>query len=308
MAIWKIRRIRRIRQGLGRTSMSSYRNDLYVYAKKKYNAEPEYLWRRYPGYAALRHRDNAKWFGLIMNVPAEKLSLDDSLHDSAHDSVDDSAHDSAHDSVHDSVDDSADDSSHDSVEKDILNVKLSDAMLKDTLVRQEGFFPGYHISRGNWISILLDGTVPFEEVCRWLDESYLNTASKEKKQKMRPTKEWIVPSNPKYYDIQAAFRSSKEIDWKQGKGIKVGDTVFMYVAAPVSAILYKCRVTKTDIPFRFDEGNVHMTALMKIRLLKEYAPEQFTFERLGSEYGIHAVRGPRGIPAALSEALNYEPE
>ena len=257
--------------------MSSYRNDLYVYAKKKYNAEPEYLWRRYPGYAALRHRDNAKWFGLIMNVPAEKLSLDDSLHDSAHDSV----------------------------EKDILNVKLSDAMLKDTLVRQEGFFPGYHISRGNWISILLDGTVPFEEVCRWLDESYLNTASKEKKQKMRPPKEWIVPSNPKYYDIQAAFRDSKEIDWKQGKGIKVGDTVFMYVAAPVSAILYKCRVTKTDIPFRFDEGNVHMTALMKIRLLKEYAPEQFTFERLGSEYGIHAVRGPRGIPAALSEALNY---
>lgn len=256
--------------------MSSYRNDLYVYAKKKYNAEPEYLWHRYPGYAALRHRDNAKWFGLVMNVPAKKLGLDDSVDDS--------------------------------VEKDILNIKLSDAMLKDMLVRQEGFFPGYHISRRNWISILLDGTVPLEEVCRWLDESYLNTASKEKKQKMRPPKEWIVPSNPKYYDIQAAFRSSKEIDWKQGKGIKVGDTVFMYVAAPVSAILYKCRVTRTDIPFRFDEGNVHMTALMKIRLLKEYAPEQFTFERLGREYGIYAVRGPRGIPAALSEALNYESE
>lgn len=272
--------------------MSSYRNDLYVYAKKKYNTEPEYLWHRYPGYAALRHRDNAKWFGLVMNVPAEKLGLDDS----AHDPVDDSVHDSVHDSAHDSV------------EKDILNVKLSDAMLKDMLVQQEGFFPGYHISHGNWISILLDGTVPFEEVCRWLDESYLNTASKEKKQKMRPPKEWIIPSNPKYYDIQAAFRSSKEIDWKQGKGIKVGDTVFMYVAAPVSAILYKCRVTKTDIPFRFDEGNVHMTALMKIRLLKEYAPEEFTFERLGREYGIYAVRGPRGIPAALSEALNYGSE
>lgn len=71
---------------------------------------------------------------------------------------------------------------------------------------------------------------------------------------MRPPKEWIIPANPKYYDIQAAFRTSKEIDWKQGKGIKVGDTVYMYVAAPVSAILYKCRVTRTDIPFRFDGG------------------------------------------------------
>ena len=34
---------------------------------------------------------------------------------------------------------------------------------------------------------------------------------------MRPPKEWIIPANPKYYDIQAAFRTSKEIDWKQGK-------------------------------------------------------------------------------------------
>ena len=57
-----------------------------------------------------------------------------------------------------------------------------------------------------------------------------------------------------------------------------------------------------------DGGNVHITALMKIRLLKEYAPGQFTFERLGREHGIYAVRGPRGIPETLSEALNYDSE
>ena len=190
--------------------METFRDDLYRYIKKKYKADPEYLWRRYPGYAAFRHSDNAKWFGLIMDVSAEKL---------------------------------------------------------------------------------------------WLDESYLNTASKEEKQKLRPPKEWIVPSNPKYYDIQAAFAASEEIDWKQGRGIKTGDTVYMYVAAPVSAILYKCMVTKTDIPYHFDKGRVHMTSLMKIRLLRQYPPDQFTFERLGDEYGIHAVRGPRGIPETLGKAL-----
>ena len=42
---------------------------------------------------------------------------------------------------------------------------------------------------------------------------------------------------------------------------------------------------------------------MKIQLLKRYAPEQFTFEVLKSEYGIFAVRGPRGIPDSLSTAL-----
>ena len=77
----------------------------------------------------------------------------------------------------------------------------------------------------------------------------------------------------------------------------------MYVAAPVSAILYKCKVTKTDIPFRYDDGNVHMNALMKIKLQKRYKPTVFTFDKLQNEYGIFAIRGPRGVPHSLSEAL-----
>ena len=77
----------------------------------------------------------------------------------------------------------------------------------------------------------------------------------------------------------------------------------MYVAAPVSAILYKCKVTETDIPFSYDDGNLHMKALMKIKLQKRYKPTGFTFEKLRNEYGIFAVRGPRSVPHSLSEAL-----
>ncbi len=247
--------------------MTSFKEQLFAYIKKNYHASPEYLWIRYPGYAVFRHSDNQKWFALIMDVPGNKLGLQ----------------------------------SREIV--DVLNVKMGDQFLADFLVQQEGFFRGYHISKGNWISILLDGTVPFDEICRWLEESYAATASKATKHKIRPPKEWIVPSNPKYYDIEAAFSKADEIEWKQGKGIKTGDTVFMYVAAPASAILYKCRVTKTNIPFKFDEGNVHMTSLMKIKLLKRYPPDRFTFDVLGKEYGIFAVRGPRGIPNSLREAL-----
>lgn len=247
--------------------MTSMKEQLFAHIRKKYKASPEYLWMRYPNYAVFRHSDNQKWFALMMDVPGSRLGLD-----------------------------------RGEIE-DILNVKVSDPLLADLLVRQEGFFRGYHISRGNWISILLDGTVAFEEICRWLEESYLVTASKETRHRLRPPKEWIVPANPRYYDIEAAFSRADEIEWKQGKGIKKGDTVLMYVAAPVSAILYQCRVTKTDIPFQFDEGNVQMTSLMKIKLLKRYQPDRFTFEVLGKEYGIYAVRGPRGIPDQLSKAL-----
>ena len=112
------------------------RKELFGYVKKKYKADPEYLWSRFPDYAIFRHSDNKKWFGLVMNVRKEKLGLD------------------GEDMV------------------DILNVKLSDPLLVDMLIRQSGYMRGYHISRGNWVSILLDGSVPFEEICGWLNESY----------------------------------------------------------------------------------------------------------------------------------------
>jgi hypothetical protein len=42
---------------------------------------------------------------------------------------------------------------------------------------------------------------------------------------------------------------------------------------------------------------------MSIRLLKRYDPKRFTFDVLKNEYDIFAVRGPRGIPQKLSDAL-----
>ena len=244
------------------------RDKLFEYVKKKYKTKPEYLWRRYPDYAIFRHNDNNKWFGLVMDVPREKLGL------------------LGQERV------------------DILNVKLSDPFLVDMLIKRKGFLKGYHISRGNWVSILLDGTVSFEEICDYLDESFLTTASKQKKEKVRSPKEWIVPANPKYYDIEHAFDNDKVINWKQGAGIKKGDVVFLYVASPISAILYKCKVTETDIPYDYQDDNLTIKVLMKIKLLKRYKQNQFTFDILKEEYGIYAARGARGVPHSLSIALN----
>ena len=247
--------------------MKSMRDDVFAYVKKKYKTEAEYPWMRFPGYAVFRHGDNRKLFASVMDVSKEKLGLPGAEI------------------------------------VDILDVKMRDPLLADLLIQQEGYARGYHIGRGNWISVLLDGTVAFADICRWVDESYLATASNERKKQLRPPKEWIIPANPKYYDIQNAFKQADEIDWKQGAGIKAGDTVFMYVAAPVSAVLYKCRVMETGIPYRFDKGAVHIMNLMRIKLLRKYPPDRFTFDVLGEKYGIFAVRGPRGIPEKLSRAL-----
>ncbi|MBR4555066.1 MAG: MmcQ/YjbR family DNA-binding protein [Ruminococcus sp.] len=245
----------------------SFRADVFRYAAQKYGAEPEYLWARFPDYAVFRHSDNRKWFGIVMDISLDKL-----------------------------------DSSR-SGTADVLNIKVDDLLLRDMLVQQEGYYYGYHIARGRWVSVLLDGTVPLDEIKDLIDLSFRATASGKKKQEFRPPKDWLIPSNPKYYDIIHAFDDTDTIDWKQGSGIKKGDVVYLYVGAPVSAIMYKCIVTAVDIPYDYQSGGLTIKALMTIRLLKRYPPEQFTFERLGAEFGIFAVRGPRGIPNSLREAL-----
>ena len=245
----------------------SMRSEVIGYIKKKYKADPEYLWKRYPDYAVFRHSDNRKWFGIIMNISYEKID------------------------------------SEKSGMVDILNVKLEDILMRDYLVSLDGYYPGYHISRGNWISIALDGTVPFEAVCELIDIGFSATASKKKKKALRQPKEWLIPSNPKYYDIIHAFDDTDTIDWKQGAGIIKNDIVYIYVGAPVSAIMYRCKVLETDIPYNYQSDGLTIKALMKIKLLKRYEADQFTFERLKTDFGVFAVRGPRGVPNSLSALL-----
>ena len=116
------------------------REAIFKYVKETYKTEPDYPFSTAPTYPVLRHADNRKWFALLMDVSREKLGLKGTGH------------------------------------VDIINVKLGDPMLVDMLVRQPGYFYGYHMRRGSWVSILLDGTVSMEEVCRWVDESYAVTA------------------------------------------------------------------------------------------------------------------------------------
>lgn len=243
------------------------RQGIFDYIRKKYEVLPEYPWRRYDDNAVFRHTDNKKWFALLMNVQKNRMGL------------------SGEEYV------------------DVINLKMDDIFFRDQIIHEDGILPAYHMNKLHWISVLLDGTVPEEKVCELIDMSFLATASAKKKEKIRPPKEWIIPANPKYYDIVHAFDDTDIIDWKQGAGIKKGDTVFLYVAAPVSAILYKCRVLETGVPYKYESDHLTIRELMKIRLQKRYAPDRFPFDVLKEEYGIYAVRGPRGIPNSLSAAL-----
>ena len=115
--------------------MSDVKDAILRYAGEQYGSQPEYLWKKYPGYAVLRHQGHAKWYAVMMNVEKSKLGLDGGGM------------------------------------VDILDVKC-DKVLIGSLLDNKGFLPAYHMNKANWISVLLDGSVSTEEITLLLDMSY----------------------------------------------------------------------------------------------------------------------------------------
>lgn len=113
------------------------RQELFAYAKAQYGTAPDYPWKDWN--AVLRHKENNKWYGLIMEVQKNRLGLEgDAL-------------------------------------VDVLNVKC-DPLLIGSLRLRPGFHAAYHMSKDRWISIRLDGSVPADEIKRLLAMSYELTA------------------------------------------------------------------------------------------------------------------------------------
>lgn len=175
---------------------------------------------------------------------------------------------------------------------EVLNVKLDDETEK--YLKQKGIYPAYHLSKKSWVSIILDDTLADEKIIKLIEISYQNSDIKG---------EWLIPANPKYYDVINAFNDKDTITWKQSNNILVGDIIYLYVAEPYSAIMFKCEAVETNIPYEYKDKNLSIKKIMKIKLLKRYNQDEYTFEKLKS-YGIRAIRGPRSITDKLSKELN----
>ena len=115
--------------------VNMHRNDVIEYIKETYEIIPEYLFKSDPECCVFRHRHSKKWFGIIMNISADKVGLE--------------------------------------AEKyiDVLNVKCDPEMVA-VLSCQSGFAPAYHMNKKHWLTILLDGSVPNEQIAQLLNISY----------------------------------------------------------------------------------------------------------------------------------------
>ncbi len=68
---------------------------------------------------------------------------------------------------------------------DVLNVKC-DPIVIDSIVEEDGIFPAYHMSKGSWVSVFLDGSVNKELVHMLINRSYELTFGISNKKKGEP--------------------------------------------------------------------------------------------------------------------------
>ena len=125
--------------------MGMNRKKTEEYIKNQYGIEPDFPFDEDFVTAVFRHKDNRKWFALIMRVPGDKLGYDNDN------------------------------------PVDCMNLKIDDPMLHDMLVHEKGIIPAYHMNKQHWITVFLDGTVNEKKVTDLIDLSYTVTSSKKKR-------------------------------------------------------------------------------------------------------------------------------
>lgn len=109
-------------------------NRISSLVKEKYNIDPEFLFDSSPGFGVFRNKINKKWFGMIMNLPKNKI-----------------------------IGDSKE-------EIEAINLKLAND--NNGYELEEGFYPAYHMNKKYWASIILDDTLSDEKVMELIDISY----------------------------------------------------------------------------------------------------------------------------------------
>ena len=121
------------------------RERIDAYTREEYGIEPEILPFSHENYEIYRHPETGKWFAVFIVKERSAFGLAGNG------------------------------------QAEILCVKPANRSLADFLMQQPGYLRGYPASGWNWMSMILDGTVPYEDICRWLDESWQAVNSKSKK-------------------------------------------------------------------------------------------------------------------------------
>ncbi|HEP1792271.1 TPA: MmcQ/YjbR family DNA-binding protein [Streptococcus suis] len=243
-------------------------NRLAQLIKEQWGDLPDYPFAKLPTYGAFRHPANSKWYALVSQVPRDKL-----------------------------------DGSGAKEEVEIVKLKVDGREIAE-LLSLSGVYPAYHMSKKTWVSVLLDGTVADEVLFALVERSRFLVGPKSYKAEQGPDY-WVIPANPKLYDIDSEFAENPIVYWPQKSTIQAGDFVAIYVTAPVQAIRYVCRVLQANVTNHGQSDIPTDKLVMQVELIATLPDTTFPIERM-KELGVKAVRGPRRLTKEMIHVLTSE--
>ena len=160
----------------------SLRHEILEYSLNKYNTKPIYPWTLLPEYAVLRNESSLKWYALFMNVDGQRLGLTPGR-------------------IYDVID---------------LRCREEDI---SSYLGKRGFLPAYHMSKKDWITILLDGSVDLEKIIELLDISFEITRDhKDLSSSSDYNKSFDISNDSKY---NRSFYADKNYDYNISKDIEI---------------------------------------------------------------------------------------
>ncbi|MBY5035503.1 MmcQ/YjbR family DNA-binding protein [Streptococcus gallolyticus] len=184
-------------------------------------------------------------------------------------------------------------------EVEVINLKVPAEHMEQVL-SLPSVYPSYHMSKKSWVSVVLDDGLTDQVLFDLLATSRSLTAPKGYYPSSGPDY-WVIPANPKVFDIDSEFAENKIVYWTQKATIQTGDLVAMYITAPVRALRYVCRVLGSQLEnHRYPEESNKL--LMQVELLHTFTDDEFPIDRM-KELGVKAVRGPRRMTKELAEAV-----
>ncbi|WP_418969758.1 MmcQ/YjbR family DNA-binding protein [Alloscardovia omnicolens] len=111
------------------------------FVRDYYDCTIDFPWQSHPHFGVIRHAHSKKWFGLVMTLSEHTLGISDSEN-----------------------------------MIDVINLKAS-VFDVEFLQSQPGFAPAYHMNKTHWISLILDGTVPDEQIESMIATSFALTSN-----------------------------------------------------------------------------------------------------------------------------------
>lgn len=110
----------------------------------KYGDYPNFMWEKHKGCGVFKNTSTNKWYGIIMDIDYSKLG----------------------------------ENSKKFVE--VINIKIDKEKIQE-LLKENGFYPAWHMNKKFWITITLDEKIPDKKILDLIDESHSFTIRAKKK-------------------------------------------------------------------------------------------------------------------------------